>query len=314
MTKERILASKRATQIFLAVLTVIAVLALVLSEAILPNLAKKSVLTGDYNSAWAELLATACIIVVQVCLTSLLLCVAYLVLVPKDARLGEVVVLEGADVGNSLREFVHSTDRYWFRGRSARWVRTSVFPVLADRASSERKRIEIRIALPNPANQKLMNDYADYRNSLAPQGREEEWTGGLVVTNVLAAIVSVYHHAAGTKFFDPTVGLADWFPAYRLDITEHSAVMTTEKKDAPTLRFKSSSSFFATLVAEVEHTIEQGSTLPKPDAEFRGRALDEAFVNDILAHLDLSGQLTDQVTAANVLEKATSADGTYGRT
>ncbi|HEY9092020.1 hypothetical protein [Parasphingorhabdus sp.] len=310
--KQRILASSCATRWFLFGLVLIGILSLISSEWLVPSIASADEQSGRYLSIWARLATTTGLVVFEVAMTTFLLAVAYLLLTPRDDRSGDVSVIEGSDVGRSLHEHLRTTESYWFKGRSARWVRDVVFPILSNRASTDQIRINLFMALPDPSNVKLMKEYADYRESIAYKGSKDTWTQEIVTTHILAAIVSAYHNASKSNFLNVCIGLSDWFPAYRVDITDGSAVMTVEDKNAPAMRYTRTSSFYSTFRADVEHTIEMGTKLPKPVSSFRNRELDATFVNEILAHAGLSGTLNGAVNEESILKKINNSGQLYG--
>ena len=310
--KERLLSGRRARTIFVRALLVIALASLLFSEFVLPGMAQSDPWTGKYYDPWVRTFSSVLNAVFQVSLTTLLVTLAFLWLVPRDLREGQVIMVDSDDIGLNLAEHLGTTSRYWFRGRSGRWVREDVIPQLARRAAKNGSKIVLTMIIPDPANASLMKSYSDYRKSIVFKGADEEWTADMVTAHVLATIVAAYFSTSTTKFLDLNIGLVGWFSAYRLDVTDESAMLTVEDPKNPALRFAKSSIMYRTHVAEIEQNLEHSRRLPKPPAAFLGRGCDEAFVIDVLKHVKLEKLLCDEITAKTILDRIEKLSKPYG--
>lgn len=310
--KERLLVGRRSTIAFIVIPAILALLAFAASEWGLPLIAAQDVWTGKFVNPWAAFSSTVLISFAQVCLATLFVTLAYLWLIPKDQREGQITITHSDDNSHYLREFLGSTERYWFRGRSGRWVRSNVIPGLAKRAAQEQSTITVRMVLPDPMIPTLMASYAAYRNSITFKGGAAEWTNDYVTLQVVATVVAAYVSASTSKFLDLRIGLTNWFSAYRLDITDGSAMLTVEDPGRPALRAIESSFMYRTQKAEIEQNLELSRILPAPPLEFVGKKLDEAFVEEILRYVGLHSLLGAPLKASDILQAIANPDQPYG--
>lgn len=310
--RERLLVGRRSKIAFLLIPTVLSLLAFAVAEWGLPLVAAQNLWTGKFNNPWAAFSSTVLISFAQVCLATLFVTVAYLWLVPKDQREGQLSITHSDDNSYYLKEFLKTTDRYWFRGRSGRWVRESVLPRLAKRAAEEQSTIAVTMVLPDPMVKALMTSYANYRKSISFKGGATEWTSDYVTLQVVTTVVAAYASASTSKFLDLKIGLSNWFSAYRLDITDGSALLTVEDPGRPALRAISSSFMYRTQKTEIEQNLELSRVLPAPPSSFIGKTLDEALVKEILQHVGLDGLLNTSLKVDDILQAIEKPDQPYG--
>lgn len=108
-------------------------------------------------------------------------------LFPKARLKEELAVLDSWNIGPVLKAPLERTNTYYFRGRSGRWLRSTVLPALFDAAGRESVTRSVHLLLPNPEDVGLLKSYADYRNSLS-SGKTDVWTLDRIRNEIVATL------------------------------------------------------------------------------------------------------------------------------
>jgi hypothetical protein len=237
---------------------------------------------GPYAQTWANVISYVTDSGLEAAFATVILAVLFLALVPEEVRLGKIETLSPKDIRRALLEEVSTGDEYYFRGRSARWFRSNVLPQVAASARSESKTKRIYLLLPDPDNHILMQDYADYRNSISFRGKSTPWTAWDIEREVLATLASVAYENSQNILVTPEVGMLNSYALMRVDMINDRAVLTREDPQQPAIRCFKGSTLFDSTKEEILQGISQGRQLTLPSPGPAGQPLDDVFVRALL--------------------------------
>jgi hypothetical protein len=74
----------------------------------------------------------------------------YVFITSPELRNAEVIPLRNVEISDGIIDLPANASDYWFWGRTGSYFRTAVLPRLDSLARSERRRIRIRIVVPDP--------------------------------------------------------------------------------------------------------------------------------------------------------------------
>ena len=279
---ERLLQGKHAVRGLFIVLVGAACLSVMFKFLALPLLSDVTQPIGPFKDPGANIVSYSIDALVQTLLSTFLLASFFLFLVPEEVRSAQVEIIDPRDISGALTEHLRQTDQYWFRGRSARWFRSNVLPVLTEQARADGRTKSICVLLPDPCNATLMRNYADYRNSINFKGKVTNWTSWDIQKEIASAIVSIAHAHSVSTLIDARVGLLDNYSLLRSDITSKSAILTREDPKAPAIRCRAGSALYDTYKEEILQGVTQGKEVQFNEPSLKSRALDALFVKEVI--------------------------------
>ena len=215
-----------------------------------------------------------------------------LLVTTKTHRPDSLITLEPWNIHPALLSGLSATRTYWFRGRSGRFLRGTVLPILADNARKESTRREVFMLLPDPDRRATLEDYSDYRNSLSSTSKGE-WTEGRVRTEILATILRAVELSANNTFLEVHIALGEGFALYRTDLSDRKLVMTREESKWPALMCRAGSVFYDSFLEELRIAFKMGQHLNVQGVAF-GTQLEAANLRDVLKGLGLSDELSEE--------------------
>jgi hypothetical protein len=243
----------------------------------------------DYIRAVLDHLSAA--IVISIIAAALLLLVT-----TRNRREGDLTAVEPWNIHPALVDALAQTRNYWFRGRSGRFMRDTVLPELDDNARKEATQRKVHLLLPDPADNKTMKRYAEYRNSLAMSSRDR-WTAARIRTEVLATILRAAELSANNHFLEVEVSVSSSFALYRSDMSDRRLIMTREEPKWPALMCSAGSVFYDSFLEEMRIAHSLGTRLNLSGLEF-GIKIEESTVSVVLRELGLGIELAPEDIAA----------------
>lgn len=214
----------------------------------------------------------------------------------------DIAALEPWNIRPVLDAVLPTTRRYWFRGRSGRFLRTSVMPALDDAGRRESQLRELAILLPDPSERNMLADYAFYRNSL--KGEAGKWSADRIRNEILATIITAARFTGANHFLQIAVHLKSDFSLFRLDMADDQLVLSREDPMWPAILCSGRSKFYASYIEEFRNEAVSAKsphlrsvTVPTP--------VTGADVQSIVGALNLGVTLTDAEAAevAHAIEK-----------
>jgi hypothetical protein len=310
---ERLLRSRHAARILFVALAAVIVVSVFVRFYVLPACASPAPAgsAGPYAEVWANIVSYLTDAGLEASFATIIIGVLFLTLIPEEVRLGKIETIYPNDIRSALLQEISDTDEYYFRGRSARWFRSNVLPVLAKQARLGSRTKKVYLLLPDPSSGRLMQDYADYRNSIAYSSKPTPWTAWDVEKEILATLISLAHVNNQSVLMHVEVGMLDSYALMRVDMAGGTAMLTREDPKLSAIRCARGSTLYDSTKEEILQGIAQGRPLTLPLAGPRGRPLDEQFALDLLNSHGFQTVAADQARVAEILEAALKPEDPY---
>lgn len=210
--------------------------------------------------------------------TIMLIYGVWLWVTPNAMRHVGLLEVRSREIRERIEQLAAGADEYWFLGRSGRYFRAVVLPTLSSAAQRDRRRIHIRIVLPNPDHERNTQLYCHMM-----LGLQEEATENTLHTNVLATIVSAVHASRLNPYLRIDIALSASVPVLRYDISNGGALVTRDAKHLPAIYADGGSQFHEMFRDAVENEFSQGKSVFWNAAfHITGSAVDSTEL--ILAH------------------------------
>jgi len=176
----------------------------------------------------------------------------------------DIAVLSPWLIRSTLGAALGTTREYWFRGRSGRYFRHEVLPAL-DRASrNDNTSRQISVFLPNPSDEKTLEHYAKYRNSLG-ETSTTSITSASIRVEILATILSLIKYSKTNAFMEPRIVLCQGFTLFRTDLSDEYVILTREEKSWPAFISSRGTKFFDSIKEEMRQELDWGKRIEIPD-------------------------------------------------
>lgn len=216
---------------------------------------------------------------------------------PKAHFEEDIAAIQPWNINELLLKPLADTENYWFRGRSGRFIRSSVMPALDASGRQDSVLRTLHMLLPDPADNSMLSDYAHYRGSL--QSANKKWDASRIQNEILATIITAAKLANANHFFEAKVYLKSDFALFRLDMSDDRLIMTREDPKWPGIVCSRRSKFYASYHEEFRNEAGRArfvdlslANVPTP--------LQAGDVDVILGALSLSITLTDEDRTAIV--------------
>jgi hypothetical protein len=220
----------------------------------------------------------------------------------------DIAAIQPWNIHELLQTPLADTKNYWFRGRSARFMRSEVMPALDAAGRRESVLRTLHMLLPDPTETLMLADYAHYRGSL--QDVKGIWNAARIQNEILATIISAARRANTNHFFDVKIHLKSDFALFRLDMSDDRLIMTREDPKWPGIVCSSRSKFYASYHEEFRNEASRAKSLDLFLAKVPS-PLQPANVDGLLAALSLAITLTDEDRAA-IVEGVEKPERPYG--
>lgn len=210
----------------------------------------------------------------------------YVFITSPELRNAEVIALRNVEISDEIIDLPENASDYWFWGRTGSYFRTVVLPRLDASARSERKRIRIRLIVPDPDREGNSELYMHFKKGLGEEADQNTLSANVVLT-VALSVATVLRN----PYLSMEIGLCASVPVLRYDISNSGSLITRDAKDLPAILTNSGNPFFEMFKDAVENELSQarkivwdGST-PVPIV---GQELDQQFLDQLrgLPHVD----------------------------
>jgi hypothetical protein len=209
---------------------------------------------------------------------------------PKAQVEEDVASLASWNIHEVLHAPLTDTKNYWFRGRSGRFMRSTVMPALFEAGRRESQLRQFFMLLPDPAETSTLAAYAHYRNSLASETRV--WDVSKIQVEIIATILAAAYYSNSSHFFSTKVYLKSDFALFRLDMSDNQLVMTREDPKWPAIICSGRSKFYASYHEEFRNEAENAKELDVSKAQVPADP-DRADINQLVAALGIPLSLSD---------------------
>lgn len=227
---ESILRKKHYRGIFFLTVILLLLLSIVFRYFALPNFDEE--LNTNITKLFATLLdSLAASLIVTTLIGSFIFW-----LTPEIIKKSAIEVIEPKEINPLLQKSIADTKTWIYKGACGRYTRSKTLPSLAKAAKHEGLGREIRITVLNPNNDQLCSEYATYRRSLKSASKEKPWTEERVKEETIATIISALSYQYNEPLLRIDIHLAEYFSAFRIDISDQYAIITKEDKEASGLK------------------------------------------------------------------------------
>ena len=186
-----------------------------------------SVLEGLFTEAFAGFFIIFCVYLL------------YLYFIGPEKDFGDITVIRNSDISENIKKLPLNTRNYMFWGRSGSFLRAYTIPKLSEEASEKKQQILIEIVLPNPNNEKLSKLYRRIKASL-----NEDADNYTLHDEVIATAYACAIHANDNRFLTFSVHYSDYLPSYRIEVSDHVAILTQDNPKLKAIAFGRETEFY----------------------------------------------------------------------
>ncbi|HEV2345824.1 MAG TPA: hypothetical protein VGS97_17125 [Actinocrinis sp.] len=175
-----------------------------------------------------------------------------------------VRVLTGTQIATEHAVARKGTVLWHFRGGTGTYLRAVTLPECITAARSNRRRLEVRIQILDPANEELCGRYARFRTTLAirPDGVGEPWTLDRTRKEAYATILAACWHRQRYDLLDIAVGLSNTMTTFRWDQSSTAVILTQENPDGQALLFARDKPYYGYWDVELRSSFDQSRHVP----------------------------------------------------
>jgi hypothetical protein len=225
-------------------------------------------------------------------------------------------VLHGAEVGQALEEARRNTDRWAFKGGTGTFLRAVTLRECVHAARRKKHTIHMQVEIIDPANEKVCEDYAQFRRSLAdqPDSTGEIWTVERTRKEAYATVLAACWYWQRFSFLTIEVGLSSVMTTFRMDMTPQRLIITQEDPQFPAMMLEPGRYYYEFYSRELMASLRQSRQVPINQLD-RAALSDEPTVDEarkLFAELDLPipRSFTDR-DVADIIGRALQAKNPY---
>jgi hypothetical protein len=172
----------------------------------------------------------------------------YVFITSPELRNAEVIPLRNIEIGDEIIDLPENASDYWFWGRTGSYFRTAVLPRLDALARNERKRIRIRIIIPDPDREGNSELYMHFRKGLGEEADKNTLSANVVLT-IASSVATVLRN----PYLAVEIGLCATVPVIRYDVSNSGSLVTRDAKGLPAILTNSGNPFFEMFKDAVEN-------------------------------------------------------------
>jgi hypothetical protein len=216
----------------------------------------------------------------------------YVYITPPGLRNAEVVPLRDVEIGDEIIRASEDISNYWFWGRSGNYFRSVVLPKLDEAARARRRRITVKVVLPDPCQAGSGELYRRLKIGLG-----EAADDNTLAANVLATVVATVQACRANPYLKAEIGLSRTVPVLRYDLSSAGGLVTRDAKKLPAILVNAHNPYFDMLQDAVENELAQSRLLSWDDAAAMPADAD-GFAPELLSSVRGLPIFTDEVVAA----------------
>jgi hypothetical protein len=225
-------------------------------------------------------------------------------------------VLHGAEVGQALEEARRNTDRWAFKGGTGTFLRAVTLRECVHAARRKKHTLHMQVEIIDPANEKVCEDYAQFRRSLSdqPDSTGEIWTVERTRKESYATVLAACWYWQRFSFLTIEVGLSSVMTTFRMDMTPQRLIITQEDPQFPAMMLEPGRYYYEFYSRELMASLRQSRQVPINQLD-RAALSDEPTVDEarkLFAELDLPipRSFTDR-DVADIIGRALQAKNPY---
>ncbi|SFK37421.1 hypothetical protein SAMN03159338_4069 [Sphingomonas sp. NFR04] len=278
--------------------------------AVLPHIWTPREPLGPFKSTYPNAILAVIDAAVGTLLTVGLTGAFLVLLIPKEVREAKLVTVHPKDLAAELIASVSTSREYFFRGRSARYFRSTILPLIEAGSRTGSAARVIWMLLPDPTDHALMESYARFRNASAFRGRQTQWTAWDIQMEILAATIAVAAKARKNPYLEFHLGLARSFSILRINMTDNAAIMTREDPKLPAFKAIRGTVFYDSYREDIQQSVRQAGEVDLSLVWPQDIPVDDTAVSAAMGMLGLPS-VTDPVKIAAVTKAVNTVDNPY---
>lgn len=178
--------------------------------------------------------------------------------------LSSLRTLTGADIGEALTEARRDTGIWVFRGGTGTYTRIVTLPECIDNARADRRLLQVRLEILNPADPGACDEYAALYRRLAvgPEDDAATWTGEGTRRESYATVLAACIHKQRYPALNIEVGLSSNISTFRYDMCSQYLVVTQRGPRFQALLVEQGKPYYDYWRFELDMSFNQSRQLP----------------------------------------------------
>jgi hypothetical protein len=172
--------------------------------------------------------------------------------------------LTGKAIDKAISDARGDTERWFFRGSTATYVRIAVLPYCIKRAQRMGSEFTARLEILDPTSATACNNYIQLYRSLADDSRSPEmsWTVKGTMIELYATILAVcWYRQRYKSSFSAEIGLSTTASTFRWEASSHCFILTQRGPQFPAMLIRREEPFCTLLVLELNASFQQARKL-----------------------------------------------------
>lgn len=227
-----------------------------------------------------------------------------------------VQMLRGSEVQAAHTRARLRTDRWFFKGGTGTYLRAVTLPRCVEAARRDRRALEFRIEIIDPANAEACERYESFRRSVSPEpdGTGDTWYRGRTRLESYATLFSACWNRQRFRLLDIRVAFTPIVSTFRYDMSAEYLIITQDDSRFPALLIPRTKSLFDAYGIELRNSFEQAGRV-QLDLADQVPLSDKPTIDELRALLDALGVSPkpplDDEEASIVIQKALHARDPY---
>jgi hypothetical protein len=181
---------------------------------------------------------------------------------PGATREPSMSEVDPKEISSLLSSAIQSTEKWWFRGGTGRYLRAVTLPKIAETTQSTSSTKELHVQLIDPTELTVCKEYAAYRSGIRSANNEAEpWTQERVRKEVYATLICLFLRATEYPLLNVRITLLPSFSSFRIDLSSRYVILTKEDSQAPGVRCDYGSYFYDAYRDDLVLTAKQGRSI-----------------------------------------------------
>ncbi len=216
-------------------------------------------ISSSFEGGWLVFFATILDGLIASVLVTVGLAVTVFAMSPDILRKSNIRVVEPRALKTLFNTALESSEIWWYKGGCGRYFRTQTLPIMAKCARDSSQSREVRVSILNPLNEKIVEKHATFRRSTAAGYSDaDSWTDARVRNELYATIVTTLLYQIEAPSLRITLHLIPCYSAFRIDLSDHYAIITKEDKKAPAIFCDKGTYFYKSYKDEIVLAENQG--------------------------------------------------------
>ncbi len=224
-------------------------------------------------------------------LTTLILSIITIILIPKYKKKVGLSIIYPKDIKGKFKEATENTDIWFFSGSSGKYNRIEILPKLV----KSKETINIKIILLDFKSDKLLENYISYKKSLNSNTNQKHHDSiKLIKIEILTTIIACCYYYLKNQKLNIEIGFKSSFSLFRIDVSKSCAIVTQEDPKDPAFLFEAESHHYTYYKEEIVELFKQFEQLQIKNitnnlsTKTRIDKLDNTIISEWVMNLNIS--------------------------